>query len=274
VLDPEFASNAFVYVYYSYRGGPTGVTNRLVRMRDAGGQGVVDKVLLDGIPGGSNHDGGRLRFGPDGKLWVTTGEADIPNNSQNLGSPGGKILRLEKGGSVPADNPFPGSFVYSLGHRNVEGLAWHPDGGLYATEHGPSGAAPFCCHDELNLIDPGVNYGWPTVYGVARDSRFRDPVLESGTTTWAPTGATFIGDGPLRGSLLFTGLQSRALHRVVFAADGQTVAFQERLLAGQFGRLRDVVAAPDGSFYVLTSNRDGRGQPGPDDDRVLRVVFG
>jgi glucose/arabinose dehydrogenase len=250
------------------------VTNRIVRLRDVAGQGVVDRVLLDGIPGGGNHDGGRLRFGPDGKLWATTGEADIPANSQSLNSHGGKILRLEKDGGVPVDNPFPGSYVYSLGYRNVEGLAWHPDGGLYATEHGPSGAAPFCCHDEINLIDPGVNYGWPAAYGIAHDSRFRDPLLESGVMTWAPTGATFIGDGPLRGSLLYTGLQSHALHRVVFAADGQTVAYQERLLVNQFGRLRDVVAAPDGSFYVLTSNRDGRGQPGPDDDRVLRVVFG
>ena len=127
----------------------------------------------------------------------------------------------------------------------------------------------------MNLIQPGGNYGWPAVYGIAHDSRFTDPLLESGaSSTWAPTGATFISSGPLRNSMLFTGLQSRALQRVVFGADGRTVAFQEQLLKGQYGRLRDVEAAPDGSFYVLTSNRDGRGSPSADDDRILRVRLG
>jgi aldose sugar dehydrogenase len=123
----------------------------------------------------------------------------------------------------------------------------------------------------VNLIQPGSNYGWPEVYGIAHDGRFADPLLESGGGTWAPTGAAFIKDGPLRGSTLFTGLQSRALHRVVFGADGRTIAFQEQMLKGQFGRLRDVEPAPDGSFYVLTSNRDGRGSPSADDDRILRL---
>ncbi len=271
VLDPDFASNHFVYVYYT---APGGGPNRIVRMRDQGGAGVVDKVLLDGIPAASNHSGGRLRFGPDGKLYATAGDASNPPNAQDLGSLGGKILRLEKDGSVPADNPFRGSYVWSFGHRNPEGLAWHPEGGLYETEHGPSSAPPFCCHDEINLIQPGGNYGWPAVYGIAHDGRFTDPLLESGGgSTWAPTGATFITSGALRGSMLFTGLQSRALHRVVFGADGRTVVFQEQLLKGQFGRLRDVELAPDGSFYVLTSNRDGRGSPTPEDDRILRVVL-
>ncbi|HLG71743.1 MAG TPA: PQQ-dependent sugar dehydrogenase, partial [Chloroflexota bacterium] len=177
-------------------------------------------------------------------------------------------------GTIPGDNPFPGSPVWSYGHRNVEGLAFHPEGGLYATEHGPSSAPPFCCHDEINLILPGVNYGWPVVYGIAHDSRFADPLLESGaSTTWAPTGAAFIGSGPLKDSMLFTGLQSRSLHRVVFAADGRTVAFHEELLKGQFGRLRDVEPAPDGAVWVLTSNRDGRGSPTADDDRILKVTL-
>jgi glucose/arabinose dehydrogenase len=270
-LDPDFASNHFVYVYYTAAGGGP---NRIVRMRDDNGSGTLDRVLLDGLPAGGNHNGGRLRFGPDGKLYAGTGESGNEGLSQDLASLGGKTLRLEKDGSVPADNPFPGSYVWSYGHRNVEGFAWHPEGRLYATEHGPSGAPPFCCHDEVNLIQPGVNYGWPAVYGIAHDGRFADPLLESGaSTTWAPTGATFVKDGPLRGSMLFTGLQSRALQRVVFGADGRTVAFQEQLLKGQFGRLRDVELAPDGSFYVLTSNRDGRGSPAAEDDRILRVTL-
>jgi aldose sugar dehydrogenase len=270
-VDPDFASNHFVYVYYT---APGGGPNRVVRMRDDNGAGVMDQVLVDGIPAGGNHNGGRLKFGPDGKLWATTGESGDMPLSQSLSSLGGKIIRIEKDGSVPGDNPFPGSYIWSYGHRNVEGLAWHPQGGLYATEHGPSSAPPNCCHDEVNLIQPGVNYGWPLVFGIAHDARFADPLLESGaSTTWAPTGAAFISAGPLKDSMLFTGLQSKALQRVVFGADGRTVVFQEQLLKGQYGRLRDVVEAPDGSFYVLTSNRDGRGSPTDDDDRILRVTL-
>ncbi|HEX6513225.1 MAG TPA: PQQ-dependent sugar dehydrogenase [Chloroflexota bacterium] len=271
-LDPNFAANHYVYVYYTAAGGGP---NRVVRMIDQNGAGVVDKVLLDGIPAGSNHDGGRVKFGPDGKLYVTTGESGNPDLSPNLGSLGGKTLRINSDGSIPADNPFPGSPVWSYGHRNVEGIAWRPEGGLYITEHGPSSGPPFCCHDEINLIQPGGNYGWPAAYGVAHDSRFVDPVMESGASaTWAPSGAAFAGSGALRGSLLFTGLRSQALHRVVFGGDGRTPVFQEQLLRGQYGRLRDVEPAPDGSFYVLTSNRDGRGSPTAEDDRILRVALG
>ncbi|HEU0168466.1 MAG TPA: PQQ-dependent sugar dehydrogenase [Chloroflexota bacterium] len=270
-LDPDFATNHFVYVYYT---APGGGPNRIVRMIDQNGHGVLDKVLVDGIPAGGNHNGGRLKFGPDGMLYAGTGESGDEGLAQDLSSLGGKILRLSKDGGVPADNPFPGSYIWSYGHRNVEGFAWHPQGGMYATEHGPSGAAPFCCNDEVNLIDPGINYGWPVEYGPQSDPRFRSPLLESGThTTWAPTGAAFISNGPLANSMLFTGLQSQALHRVVFGADGKTVVFQEELLKGKYGRLRDVEPAPDGSFWVLTSNRDGRGSPKADDDRILRVAL-
>lgn len=275
-VDPGFAQNGHVYAYYTYRTQTGALQNRLVRLRDEDGRGVVDRIVLDGIPGGLNHDGGRMRFGPDGKLHVTTGEAERPQLAQDRGSLGGKILRLEPDGAIPSDNPFPGSAVYSFGHRHPQGLAFHPDGGLYVTEHGPSGnpaRREACCHDEVNRIEPGANYGWPTVFGLARDARFRDPVYESGTDTWAPSGATFVSRGPLRGSLLFAALRGQHLHRVVFDGKGDTVVFAERLLAGQFGRLRDVVEAPDGGLYVLTSNRDGRGRPTADDDRVLRVTL-
>ena len=274
-LDPSFAQNGFVYLYYSYAASG-GTRNRVVRMRDQGGRGTEETVLLDGIPGSDSHDGGRLRFGPDGKLYVTTGDAENGANAQSTATPAGKTLRINKDGSIPADNPFAGSPVWSLGHRNVEGIAWHPDtGALYATEHGPSNLFPDCCHDEVNLIVAGANYGWPTVRGIAGDGRFRDPLVESGgVETWAPSGATFLTrPGPLRGSFVFGTLRGQHLHRIVFGPDGKTVVYQEKLLTNQYGRLRDVFEIGSGELLVLTSNRDGRGSPAADDDRVLLVTL-
>ncbi|MEK6226608.1 MAG: PQQ-dependent sugar dehydrogenase [Chloroflexota bacterium] len=275
-LDPQFASNGFVYLYFSYA-APGGATrNKVVRMRDQNGLGTEETVVLDGIPGNNDHDGGRLKFGPEGKLYVTTGDAENGANAQNPSSLGGKILRLNKDGSIPSDNPTAGSPVWSLGHRNVQGIAWQPDTGvLYETEHGPSNPFPDCCHDEVNLIVPGGNYGWPTVRGSAGDQRFRDPLIDSGRLeTWAPSGAAFATKpGPLRGSLIFATLRGQHLHRVVFGPDGRTVLFQEKLLTNQYGRLRDVFEIASGEFLVLTSNRDGRGVPAADDDRVLLVTL-
>lgn len=275
-VDPEFARTGFVYLYYSYVASNGATRNKVVRLRDANGRGVEETVLLDGIPGANVHDGGRLKFGPDGKLYVTTGDAENGANAQNPNSLAGKVLRLNKDGSVPSDNPAAGSPVYSLGHRNVQGIAWHPDtGALYETEHGPSDPFPNCCNDEVNLIVPGGNYGWPTVRGGAGDARFRDPLVDSGRIeTWAPSGATFATKpGPLRGSLLFAALRGQHLHRVVFGPDGQSVLFQEKLLTNRYGRLRDVFETASGEFLVLTSNRDGRGAPAADDDRVLLVTL-
>ena len=275
-LDPQFPASGYAYVYYTYLAASGRKQNRLVRMREVDGKGVVDRTLLDGIAGGDVHDGGRVKIGPDGKLYVTVGEAGNMALAQDLGSLNGKILRLERDGSIPTDNPFPGSAVWSYGHRNPQGLAWDARGRLYATEHGPSGQPALlqdCCHDEVNRIDPGMNYGWPLVFGIRGDPRFRDPVVESGTDTWAPSGATFVTTGPLAGSLLFAALRGVSLVRVVFADDGKTVLFQERLLLNQYGRLRDILPLADGSFLVLTSNRDGRGRPSADDDRLLRVVL-
>jgi glucose/arabinose dehydrogenase len=265
-----------VYLYYSYA-APGGATlNRLVRMRDASGAGVDEKILLVNIPGSANHDGGRIEFGPDGKLYVATGDGEQQARAQDRSSLGGKILRLEKDGTVPADNPFPGSPVFSLGHRNVQGLAFHPDTGvLYETEHGPSGFFPACCQDEVNRIEAGANYGWPIVTGKPGDQRFRDPIAWSGNLdTWAPSGATFATrPGPIRGSLLFATLRGQHLHRIVLTPDGRGVAFEERLIVNQYGRLRDVYETPSGEFLIITSNRDGRGRPAADDDRVLLVTL-
>ena len=276
-LDPQFSANGFVYLYYSYRGPGTSTLNRLVRMRDANGVGVDETILLDAIPGNEQHDGGRVKFGPDGKLYVTVGDGEVDARAQNNSSPNGKVLRLNPDGSIPSDNPLPGSPVWSLGHRNPQGLAWHPDtGALYETEHGPSGLFPLCCQDEVNLIEKGKNYGWPTVTGQPRDARFVDPLVWSGRTdTWAPSGAAFLTKpGPLRGSFLFATLRGAHLHRVVFGPDGRSIAFEERLLENQFGRLRDVFELPSGQLLVLTSNRDARGRAAPTDDRILLVTLG
>jgi glucose/arabinose dehydrogenase len=275
-LDPEFTRNGFVYLYYSYAGAGGVTLNRLVRLHDTSGVGADETILLDNIPGSSNHDGGRIAFGPDGKLYVATGDGEQQARAQDRTSLGGKILRLEKDGGVPADNPFPGSPVYSLGHRNVQGLAFQPDTAvLYATEHGPSGFFPACCQDEVNRIEAGANYGWPIVTGKPGDQRFRDPVTWSGAfDTWAPSGAAFATrPGPLRGSFLFATLRGQHLHRLVLTPDGRGIAFEERLLVNQYGRLRDVYEISTGEFLVLTSNRDGRGRPAADDDRVLLVTL-
>lgn len=274
-VDPGFARNGFVYVAYTYRSG-TRDMNKLVRLRDLNGRGVEETAILDGATGGDNHDGGRVKIGPDGKLWWALGESGTDAQvAQKADRINGKILRLELDGRVPSDNPTPGSYVWSLGHRNPQGIAWHPDtGALYSTEHGPSmNNTSFCCHDEVNVIAPGGNYGWPTVWGIARDPRYRDPVHESGASeTWAPGGAAFVSSGPLRGSLLFAALRGQHVHRLVFGPTG-AVVFEENLIANAYGRIREVVEGPDGATYVTTSNRDGRGFARQDDDRVLRLVF-
>ena len=276
-LDPQFSTNGFVYLYYSYGGPGTSTLNRLVRMRDANGVGVEETVLIDAIPGSQQHDGGRVKFGPDGKLYVTVGDGEVDTRAQDSGSPNGKVLRVNTDGTAAAGNPFGGSPVWSFGHRNPQGLAWQPDtGALYETEHGPSGVFPLCCQDEVNLIERGKNYGWPVVTGQPHDSRFVDPLVWSGRTdTWAPSGAAFMTrPGPLRGSFLFATLRGAHLHRVVFGPDGRSVLFEERLLENRYGRLRDVFELPSGQLLVLTSNRDGRGRADPTDDRILLVTLG
>lgn len=276
-LDPGFGRNRFVYVAYTYRDSSGRLKNRLVRLRDdpATGKGVMDKILVDGVAGSNNHNGGRVKFGPDGKLYWTTGDAQNARRSQTVSSLNGKILRLNPDGTIPSDNPLGTSLVYSYGHRNPQGLAWQPGTGrLYATEHGPSGFQG-CCMDEVNLIEPGKNYGWPVIRGDQTQEGMTAPVLHSGESeTWAPGGATFVTRGPWAGSLLFTGLRGQALYRLVLdPKDPRKVVSSERLFVRQFGRLRDVAEGPDGTIYLLTSNRDGRGRPAPDDDRVLRLMF-
>jgi len=276
-LDPQFAQNHYAYVAYTDRSPEGGLRNRLVRLREdpATGKGMLDKVLIDNVPANTNHDGGRVKFGPDGKLYWTMGEAQNMTAAQNLQTLSGKILRINPDGSIPTDNPIPGSPIYSYGHRNPQGLAWQPGTGrLYATEHGPSGEKG-CCQDEINLIEPGKNYGWPVITGDQKKDGMVSPVIQSTTSeTWAPSGATFVTSGPWQGSMLFAGLRGQTLYRLTLdPADPIKATGLERLLVGQYGRLRDVAEGPDGTIYILTSNGDGRGNMPPDGDRVLRLTF-
>ncbi len=272
-LHPVFPHQPFIYLYYTAVEGPQAY-NRVIRLEEHAGQVRTWRVLLDRIPSFAYHDGGRIKFGPDGKLYIGTGYADNPLRAQQRDSLAGKILRVNDDGSIPADNPFPGSPVYSYGHRNVQGLAWHPvTGRLYATEHGPTGEGGLYHRDELNLIEAGQDYGWPVASGMSGDPRFIDPLLSSGTEeSWAPSGMSFVtGPGPWRNALLFAALWGRHLHQVSLNEEGTRVLDDRKLFLWQFGRLRDVVPGPDGWFYLLTSNRDGRGLPSAGDDRVLRV---
>jgi aldose sugar dehydrogenase len=266
-LDPNFSQNNHVFVYYT----TAEQTNRISRYTFVDQQLNSEQVILDNIPGDRFHNGGRIAFGPDGALYAGTGDASEPALSQDPGSLAGKILRLNPDGTVPNDNPFEGSYVYSLGHRNVQGLAWNEAGELYATEHGQS------AQDEINKIEPGANYGWPDIQGNIENEadagieNYRNPALQSGTTTWAPSGATFYTDNALpdewRGKFIFAGLRGQALWR--FDTSTNNI---EKVFGDEYGRLRDVKQAPDGSLYFITSNRDGRGSPAANDDRILRII--
>ncbi len=261
-LDPAFARSGRLYVCYTLAKGGR-LVNRVSTLTVHEGRAAGERVLVDDIPGAGIHDGCRLKFGPDGKLYATTGDAGESTLSQRLDSLAGKILRMNADGSGPADNPFAGSPVYSYGHRNVQGIAWDRVGRLWASEHGPSGFP--CCHDEINLIEPGGNYGWPEVYGKADDRRFVDPVIESGRETWAPGGVATLGE-----HLYVAALRGRRLLRMRLGQN--SVSEVTAWLEGTHGRLRDVVVGPDGALYITTSNRDGRGSPARDDDRILRVI--
>jgi glucose/arabinose dehydrogenase len=214
-------------------------------------------TVIDGLPRAGNHNGGRIAFGPDGALYITTGDAGDPATAQDPGSLAGKILRVTPAGGIPADNPVAGSPVYSLGHRNVQGLAWADDGRLFASEFGQN------AFDELNIIEPGANYGWPEFEGAGGAAAgFVDPVQQWPTDAASPSGIAVVGD-----TLYIANLRGRVLRAV--AVDDPSTATE--YLAGQYGRLRAVAAAPDGALWIVTNNTDGRGEPAPGDDRIVAI---
>lgn len=267
-LHPEFAENHYVYLAYSAQVGGRRV-NRVVRYREVGNTLGERVVLVDNINAATTHDGSRVRFGPDGKLYVTMGDAADPSTAQTLSSMNGKILRMNDDGTMARDNPFA-SLVYSYGHRNPQGLDWHPvSGDLWETEHGATG------NDELNLIRAGRNYGWPSIEGARLQAGMETPVVFY-TPAIAPSGASFYTGAAIpnfTNNLFFATLRGVHLHRVRLDASNLTrVLAEERLLEGKYGRLRDVVTGSDGYLYFSTSNRDGRGTPTADDDRILRIV--
>ena len=261
-LSPNYESDGYIYAYYT-----TDTDNRVTRFR----VGEDPEPILTGIPVLTYHNGGRIAFGPDGNLYVGTGDAGDTSTSQDLNSLGGKILRITPDGNVPADNPFPNSPVYSYGHRNVQGLAWDEGGQLYATEFGQNR------YDEVNRIQPGGNYGWPEVEGEGGlfvSGEYIDPIATWTTSEASPSGAEILKNGAIpqwEGNFFMAALRGQRLYRLALGPDG-AVTEQEELLRGDAGRLRHVVQAPDGSLWVLTSNRDGRGTPIADDDRILRLA--
>lgn len=279
-VDPDFANNPYIYLGYTYEKSkaPLTIINKLVRYREDPATKTVsfDKTLIDGIDGYINHNSGPIKFGPDGKIYWPMGERYIPENAQLLTNLNGKILRLNRDGSVPDDNPIPGSYIYTYGHRNSQGIDWQPGtNNLFNTEHGPS-EAQGCCMDEINLIQAGKNYGWPLIRGMQQQAGLITPVYySSDTATWAPAGATFIKGGPWNGSFLFAGLRGEALYRAVFNANDPTrIDTVEQYFKGKLGRLRTVAQGPDGTIYLATSNRDGRGVARSEfDDRIFILTI-
>lgn len=276
---PGFRSKPFIYAMHTYNknGKPY---NRVIRLKDEGDTGKFEKIIIDNIPGGTFHDGGRIAFGPDGMLYITTGETFNSGLSQDLSSLGGKILRVDPEGGIPSDNPFKGSPIYSYGHRNPQGISWQPvTGRLFESEHGPSGEFGHFANDEINTIVKGGNYGWPKVIGAPGLKKYIDPIIVWKHTT-PPSGITFYKGNVLKhlkGDLFVATLKSQALIRIRLEKDPEKVARIERWFAsdyseGKYGRLRDVVEGPDGALYFLSNNRDGRGNPKPGDDRIYRIV--
>lgn len=267
VLDPNFAQNHYIYVMYSYV-ADNRIYNRVVRLLEHNNRASIDRILIDRIPGGQIHNGGRLKIGPDQKLYITTGDSGNSMLAQDLSSTAGKILRIELDGKFPEDNPFSNSPIYSYGHRNPEGLAWNRDNILYASEHGP------IAQDEINIIQPGGNYGWPLVQGEEESSQTITikPLINSGNDTWAPSGITFVTQGPWQGRLLASTLRGQELLAFSLNKDGTRVDKVEAWLNNNYGRLREAIQTEDGSVYLSTSNRDGRGNPNITDDRILRLI--
>jgi glucose/arabinose dehydrogenase len=256
-LPPTFGADAFVYAYLT-----SATDNCIVRMTYRAGALGPPSPVFTGIPKAAIHDGGRIAFGPDGTLCATTGDATQRDRAQDVSDLGGKVLRMTPDGRPAPGNPFAGSIVYTLGHHNPQGLAWGPDGRLYEAEFGQSSL------DELNLLEPGHNYGWPDVEGTIglKAAKYTAPLLTWPTGQASPSGLAFAGS-----ALWPAALQGERVYRIPMLGPGRVTQL-DPILTGDFGRLRTVAPAPDGSLWVTTSNRDGRGDPTAADDRIIRVA--
>jgi glucose/arabinose dehydrogenase len=268
-LHPKYPNPRWVYLMYTSNND-----NRISRFTDTGNGLTDEKPIVTGIPSSFVHDGGIIRFGPDGMLYAGTGDARNPENAQNLSSLAGKILRMTPDGKAPGDNPFPNSLVYAYGFRNVQGLAWNPkNGDLWATNHGPTGEFGLQAKDSIYIVRRGGNHGWPRVLGVTDVRDVVDPILYFPDSAVPPGLATFYDSDlmpELNGNFFFSTLRSEYLEHVILSGP-RTISRVEHWWPGRYGRLRAVVQGPDGALYVSTSNRDGRGTTHSGDDRILRV---
>jgi glucose/arabinose dehydrogenase len=280
-LHPEFESNRLFYIYLTGAGdGQEG--NRIERWRlSADNQSAQrERVIIDNIPAARFHNGGRIRFGPDGMLYVGTGDARQPDLAQQEESLAGKILRLTPDGGIPEDNPFSGQAAYMIGLRNTQGFDWRDDGTMLIVDHGPSGEFGWYGADEINVGTAGTNFGWPEIHLCEDAPGMRPPSLTFERALPPAGAALYTGDAidAWEGSLIIGTLGSRHLHRVVFEENSRVVESHSVYFQGDspegYGRLREVVMGPDGHLYVTTSNCDGRGTCPPEKDMILRIVGG
>jgi glucose/arabinose dehydrogenase len=276
-LHPDFAKNSFIYLVYSYRSD--GKQVKVARYKYTGGKLTEDKVVLDGIPGAPNHSGARCRFGPDGKLYVASGDSTDWTLAQKMDSLAGKILRINDDGTIPQDNPFVKQQgarpeIWAYGVRNPQGMAWQPGSGLiFETEHGPSTfEGKGSGGDEVNIIEKGLNYGWPEIHHTEKREGMVSPLLEYSPACAPASGMFYNGSvfPAFKGNFFFGCLRGTRVIRVVL--NGRSVVKQEDLLSGTYGRIREMEEGPDGYIYFSTSNRDGRGSAAKDDDRILRFI--
>lgn len=272
---PNFASNRHFYVYFTTTKDGTSV-NRVERwtLAEDRTSATRDRIILDDIPVAQFHNGGRIRFGPDGMLYVGTGDARIPDISQDINNIGGKILRLTPDGQVPSDNPIPGNPVYISGIRNTQGFDWVNSSTLAVSDHGPSGELGRRGHDRVSIARGGDNLGWPTTYGCESQQGLLTSVI-SWREALPPGGAAVYTGNAIpewKGSFIIAALRAEQLQRVEFDPQLQRVQRHEVYLQGQHGRLREAIMGPDGELYVTTSNCDGRGLCPPEKDKILRIT--